>query len=243
MNQGIYTKRHGIYQSPFKNKDIYERLSSESLTWDDFVNTPGLAQGVFLVAAGGGAGATVATEVMTDHPGIWQVDTGTTATGRTFIISGSANTCHVGVGGRTRVGTWLRTEPALSTALQRYTLRTGLFSITLPNVVVDGLGFEYDDSQNGGRWQAITHDGIETSTDTGIAVTASTWYKLEAEINDAGTSVDFFIDDVLVATNTTNIPSGTGFRLFYNTHIMKLLGTTSRYFAVDAYYLYQEVTR
>jgi hypothetical protein len=76
-------------------------------------------------------------------------------------------------------------------------------------------------------------------------VVVDTWYKLECEINAAGTEVDFFIDSVSVGTLSTaaNIPAGTGFNNFYNTHIMKLAGTTARDFFIDAYYAYQEISR
>ena len=146
----------------------------------------------------------------------------------------------------TRVGTWIRTDSILSTALERYTLRNGLFSINLPNVILFGVGFEYQDDQNGGRWQAIADAAAETSVDTGVLVAADTWYKMELEVNAAGTSVEYFIDNVSVATIAVaaNIPSGGGaFGLFYNTHIMKLIGSASRNFFLDAYYVYQEVTR
>jgi hypothetical protein len=62
-------------------------------------------------------------------------------------------------------------------------------------------------------------------------------------VNAAGTSVEFFIDDVSVATIVTNIPSGTGFGHFISEHIMKLIGLANRASYVDAYYLYQEITR
>ncbi len=199
---------------------------------------------VFPVSAGGGAVAfNPAGLDLTNHPGIVGLTTEVTAAGRVFLLSNTPAGYHFGFG-RTRTGTWLETSALLSTALQRYTLLSGWFSITLPNTILFGVGFEYQDNQNGGRWQAITADGIgETSTDTGVLVTASTWFKLEAEVNAAGTSVDFFIDNVLVATNVTDIPSGTGFSNFYNNHIMKLVGTAARTLYVDAAYGYQEVVR
>jgi hypothetical protein len=61
--------------------------------------------------------------------------------------------------------------------------------------------------QGTANWHAITDDGTQTSTDTGIAVDTS-WHKFEVKINSDATSVEFYIDDVLEATHTTNIPSG-----------------------------------
>jgi hypothetical protein len=127
--------------------------------------------------------------------------------------------------------------------LQRYTLRVGFFNLAVPNTLNDGVGFEYQDDENGGRWQAITHDGTETTTDTGVTFAVSTWYKMEFVINAAGTSVEFFIDDVSVATNTTNIPTGTGFFHFHSNQIIKTIGLGSRTFYIDATAIYTAVTR
>ncbi len=232
------------YGGSFDVIQIREGLSTRSLWWTDFLGGNAVFSNPPVVAIAAGAGAVVfgsAALDKTDHPGVLSLSTGLAAAGRVFLISQAAGSYNLGTN-LTRIGTWMRTDAALSTALQRYTLRNGLFSISLPNIVNEGCGFEYDDSQNGGRWQAITHDGVETSTDTGVTVAADTWYKMEVEINAAGDSVDFFIDDVLVATNTTNIPAATA-DLFYNAHIMKLIGTTARFAHMDAAYGYVELER
>ncbi len=215
-----------------------------SLVQSDFTIGSSIAEGVQAVSAGAGAGLFTPTAIFTDHPGIWGMRTGTTATGRVFIIGRPAS-FHVGVGGITRVGTWVRTPATLSDAVQEYVLRAGFFSIALPNTINEGIGFEYQFDQNGGRWQGITDATAESSLDTGITVVVDTFYYLEFEVNAAGTSVEFFIDGVSVGTLAVaaNIPAGTGFDLFYNTHIMKLVGTTARDFFIDAYYTYQEISR
>jgi len=233
-------------------KEFYEGMSTRFLIKSDFTDPPGALVTPNLHAVGAGVGVNITGTGTTDpqdHPGIWRMSTGVTTTGRFFIISiaagaGVFGTIRIG-GGITRVGSWVHIEPNLSDGTNRYMLRTGLFAISLPNVIDEGIGFEYTDNQNGGRWQAICDDapGIETSVDTGITVVADTWYKLELEVNAAGTSVEFFIDNISVATITTNIPLGTAFLLFYNTHIMKLLGTTPRLFEIDAMYLYKEINR
>jgi hypothetical protein len=222
---------------------IFGGLSNASLWWTDFLaGNLGIQTPVAMLPAGVGAFAFGPPTIdKQNHPGVVGMSTGTTAAGRVFAITTALGGYNLGAG-LTRIGTWLKTSGVLSTALQRYTLRSGLVSINLPNVIIEGCVFEYDDSQNGGRWQAITHDGVETSTDTGVLVAADTWYKLEVEINFNGDSVDFFIDDVLVATNTTNIPGPTS-DLFYNTHIMKLIGTLAASMFIDAAYGFQEVSR
>lgn len=229
-------------------KQFYEGMSSKSLVFSDFTETNSSRVTEGLIGVTAGTGATIANTVstpVTDHPGMWGLVTGQTAAGRVFLISDPFSSYHVGVGGITRFGCWIRTETNLSDGVNRYVIRQGIGSISLPNIINHGIFFEYVDDQNGGRWQAICGDapGVETSVDTGVTVIADTWYKLEWECNTAGISVEFFIDDISVAIIATNIPLGTGFNMFTNIHIMKLLGTTFRFYWVDAYYIYQEVTR
>lgn len=48
-------------------------------------------------------------------------------------------------------------------------------------------------------------DYVEYKTDTGITVTTNQWYRLKA-VYTSGLKIEFYIDDVLVATHTTNLP-------------------------------------
>ena len=250
-HRGYVPGTSGQYGPPRPFKPLYRAMSEESLIWAEFTDSPAVkvTPNFFAVVAGAGAATLLPVGLdLTDHPGVWRLVTGTAVDGRVFILTEAAalaGSHHVGVGGVTRVGTWIKTGPGLSVGLERYVLRAGQVSISVPNPfpIVEGIAFEYVDNENGGRWQAITHDGVETSTDTGITVTTDTWYKLEHEVNSDGTSVDFFIDDVLVATNTTNIPAGTGFSLFYSAHIIKTIGIASRELFIDAAYVYQRITR
>ena len=218
-------------------------MSSRAFISSDLLE-PGLtAEGIVGIVAGAGAaiGAFAGFD-HSDHPGVWCANTGTTAAGRVFLIS-RAGAITLG-STRGRFGAWVQPSSLLSTALERYVLRAGLGSITLPNTILFGIFFEYTDNENGGRWQALCEDGVaETSVDTGITVVGLQYYKLEWEINAAGTSVEFFIDDVSVATITTNIPTGVANNTFVNIHIMKLVGTTTRPVYWDAYYWEQDVTR
>ena len=220
-------------------REWFRRMDAESCVQSDFVEFTNVAEGVSTIAAGFGAGAFGPPAGATDgHPGIWVYRTGINIAGRVFAIS-RVGAYTFGTGKETLFQSWLQI-PVLSTALERFTVRTGFFSIALPNTIVQAIGFEYDDSQNGGRWQAITSDGVETSVDTGILVVAGDWYKHSFIINRAATEVKFFIDDVLVTTITTNIPGGLTFAQFINMHIMKLIGIGSRDLFLDAYAVFQE---
>lgn len=62
--------------------------------------------------------------------------------------------------------------------------------------------FRYAAATNSGRWQALySIGGTDTAVDTGIAVAASTSYRLRVAI-DASRIARFYINGVLVATST-----------------------------------------
>lgn len=61
----------------------------------------------------------------------------------------------------------------------------------------------------GTNWLARTRGTATTSTDTGIAISTSTSYTLKIVV--ASGSVEFYINDVLRATHTTNLPAAESF--------------------------------
>ena len=225
-----------------------EQSADRAYVESDFTAPPGGLQveGLQAVGASGGFVSTpTGTYDFTNHPGVWGLNTGAiSAAGRLFLLSQFPGTQHIGVGGITRFLAYFQAPAVLSDAVNRFVLRAGFFSMALPNTILEGCGFEYQDDQNGGRWQGLCEDGVgETSLDTGITVVASTYYKLEFEVNAAGTSVEFFIDDVSAGTVAANIPAGTAFSLFMSIHIMKLVGTANRAPYIDYYSMRQELTR
>lgn len=78
-------------------------------------------------------------------------------------------------------------------------------------VPVDGAFFRW--LSGGTNIKAVTiANSVETgsSTDTGVPLAANTNYVMSIDINAAANSAVFTINDSVVATNTTNIPSGAG---------------------------------
>jgi hypothetical protein len=75
----------------------------------------------------------------------------------------------------------------------------------------NSIVFFYDSAA--ANWKAVTRlGGVETETDTGVAVGVSTDYRfkiIRRIVADGGISdVRFYINESLVATHTTNIPIG-----------------------------------
>jgi hypothetical protein len=68
-----------------------------------------------------------------------------------------------------------------------------------------GIGVDID--QNATNWLTFTTAaGVSTVNNTGVTIDNPAWRVLKFVINNNATQVDFFIDNVLVATHTTNIP-------------------------------------
>ena len=100
--------------------------------------------------------------------------------------------------------------PVLGSASDRISLQIGYldgfggFQNGDPN---NGIYFQYVDNVNSGQWQCITKaSGTPTTTNTSVAANTS-FNNFSIVINAGGTSVGFYINGTLVATNTTNIPS------------------------------------
>lgn len=183
--------------------------------------------------AGSGIGAdTFGTDATERVAGSVSLATGTTTGGYALIYKG-VNALIAGLGHFFRVR-WRVGLQTLSNGTERYTAYVGFGDNIAAGDHTDGCYFRYNDSVNSGRWEAVTAAaGVRTATNT--TITAVTTYSIfEVRINSAGTSVEFYIDDTLVATNTTNIPTSTNaFGLMFK--LEKSLGTTSRSIHCDWY--------
>jgi hypothetical protein len=170
-----------------------------------------------------GAGATVITIAPPDNTIGWvRGASGTTATGRAGIWANNAAILRFGAGAATWQGR-IR-HPALSTATETFVSRCG-FIDSVTGESADGAFFRYTDAVNGGRWQAVTrNNNVETASDTGVAVVANAINTMRVSVNAAGTSATFYINDVLVATIATNIPTAAGRETAYGITANKTVG-------------------
>lgn len=130
----------------------------------------------------------------------------------------------------------------LSTSTQEYNVLTGLNDDNT-TLGADVIAFTYDRALDGDFWVCTTRNngssGVnETKTVTTVPVTVGQ-FRLKAELNAAGTSVAFYIGVgatgaySLVATHTTNIPTGTARQIVPMYYIKKTVGTTSRELVID----------
>ena len=87
-------------------------------------------------------------------------------------------------------------------------LRFGLVSNVTFGVVVSGIYFQLDNSVSGDSnfYAYTTAASTSTSTDTGVAFSAGAWNNFRVHYTPE--SVKFYINGSLVATHTSNIPTG-----------------------------------
>lgn len=150
-----------------------------------------------------------------------------------LLIGGGAITCK-----------FLVKIPVASTGTERFKITIGLCGFTNFTAASDpdnGCFFTLVDDENSAQWICHTSSGgTATSTNT-FTADDNGWHEYEIRVNAAGTSVTFYIDGSLVATNATNIPTsnniGPAFKMRKEVHAAT---TVSAY--LDYCYLKYDLT-
>lgn len=201
---------------------------------------PNILYGTPFLEAAAGAGAAAASSASdTTHPGIVAFSTGTTATGSDGALL-AADCLRLGGGEIVLVA--LVRWPTLSTVAQEYISRVGLLDVVAADAV-DGCYFEYDRLTSGDVVRCKTSaNSVRTATATTTAIVANTWTHLALVVNAAASSVGFYVDGVLVATHTANIPTGAGRETSIGMAIVKSAGGTARTLDVDRIACLQRLT-
>lgn len=149
--------------------------------------------------------------------GVVQLESGTTATSRASM---NKSFTAISFGKGVFVAEMRVRFNALSNGTQNVIARIGYGDKNSASGTIgasdftNGVYFEYDFSQTTPNhyWRCKTAVsggvGTPTVTTTTTAIAANTWYTLRIEVNAAANSAKFYVDGVLVATNTTNIPTG-----------------------------------
>lgn len=218
-----------------------ETPTTSAVFYEDFV----FGNPCATVNSGTGASVTIDASVLADssgHPGIAIVTTGTTNTGRAALTTvTTGQTILLGAGAVT-YETDVYLLDALSDGTDTYTNYIGLNDVSTGNGV-DSVMFRYTHSTNSGKFECVTRsNSTETASDSGITVAATTWYKLGITVNAAASSVSFLVNGSVVATITTNIPTGSGRQTTPLIGIVKSAGTTARRILVDYIYCRFDLT-
>jgi hypothetical protein len=156
------------------------------------VNTPGAAAAVHDDGSGNGQFIEYATSAAIDSDAGW-LSSAFSQTRRTYRFSYNA---------------WIKTGGSIADVR----IWIGLFSAT-PMASADpalhSAGFRYDTVADGTAfWRAYSNDATTTglATTTTTAIAADTTYRLGMVIDAATTTLRFYINGILVATHTTELP-------------------------------------
>lgn len=161
------------------------------LNWQQFLTAPGFTNGT------------------TDHPGIATTKSYSHPDGSGLFLGTTFNPIVFG-GGVTSVS-FIVQIPTLSTGINDFNYYCGLADgNTLSGgttAFVDGAYFKYNHALNAGQWTLnTTNTSVTTTVNTATAVTTG-WTTLNIVANANDSSISFYINNVLVGTNTTNLPT------------------------------------
>lgn len=158
-----------------------------------------------IVTAGSGSDVSLnSTNVDANHPGVARVISGGILAGACAIMT-SPSVATIKLGGGAMYFEFLINITALGTATNDYTLRIGLGDSASADFT-NGVYFQYTRATSV-NWLIKTAAASTRTTTTTSTAVATGWVKLRANINAAGTSVDFLINGVAVGTVATNVPS------------------------------------
>jgi len=167
--------------------------------------------------------------------GVVQIDTGTTSTGRAAL---NRLQSQIQLGYSQHSMTWRLALEALSTETERFFVSFGFYNNAGAAGLdsTNGVYFRYRDDLNGGQWQCVCRQSnAETLVNTTVAVNVQ-YNIFKIDVNANGTEALFYINDVLVATITTNIPTTQGNVTGIGAKIEKTIGTAQRNLSFDYFH-------
>lgn len=202
--------------------------------FDDFLDDAVPDTPWTVYTSGTNSAVIAASTPATNRPGILALKPGVSGSGNgaaaylgrsSFAFGGGAVTWEASI----NIGS------ALSDATDEYDIIAGATNERASISQANGVYFVYDRNVSV-NWQCgVAQANSRTLTPTSVAVAANTWVRLKFVVNAAATEVLFYIDDVLVHTESgANIPdsstNATAAALFT---IVRSAGTTYREANVD----------
>ena len=231
INQKIITDNLNL-------KTDIDNWKKETMVQDFFIASS-LTNSIYSATLIGTGSSVAGAQPLTDttKQGAAILKTGTTATGSALLQLGTAspvNSIKLGIGELIRETRLY--IPTLSDATNRFLIPFG-FMQNSNALNTNGIYIVYDEGGKslygavGGspnfRCMTVANLGsARTVTDSLVPVTASTWYTLKIVVNATATEVKFYINNILVATHTTDIYITTDVHGRFS--IVKTDGTTSR---------------
>jgi len=206
--------------------------------WTDCFGGSAAAAGLYGGSSNGtGASGQTGTYLAnsTEKPlGIWQVDTGTTATGRSYIGSPTTNDV-VPAQGPAYILTRVAAEAA-SNGTERFQVFAGFHDANGGTNATDGIYWAYRDDVSANWLRGSAAASSRTETASGVAA-GTTYIWLGIFINNDWTRADYFYSTdsttwTIDGSNSTNMPSSTQL-VSLAVGINKTIGTTQRNLSID----------
>jgi hypothetical protein len=228
-----------IAQMPFN----VDRPSYGYFSLDDFVaGIVGTSVGEtnFLSdAVGTGATVTQVASPLNTAPGVIQLATGTSATGRAAIRkNASAMFFHNAARNHTVVETRVQ-FPTLATTTDDYVAFIGLSDGTTGEGA-NGAYFRYSRTETGNVWTGCcAAGGVRTTSNAQgtVNIVAGTWYRLK--MIQSSNTVYFFVNDTYIANISTNVPMSSTNLFGQYVGLLKTVGLNSRTMLIDYYKIEQ----
>lgn len=209
-------------------------LKNEWRFFDDFLDdaVPDVPWTVY--TSGTNSAVIAASTPATNRPGILALKPGVSGSGNGAAAYLGRSSFAFG-GGAVTWETSINIGSALSDATDEYDIIVGATNERASISQANGVYFVYDRNVSV-NWQCgVAQANSRTLTPTSVAVAANTWVRLKFVVNAAATEVLFYIDDVLVHTESgANIPdssaNATAAALFT---MVRSAGTTYREANID----------
>ena len=192
-------------------------------------------------------GTCAVTADETGYFGAAKISSGTLGSGRGELVSNNPVNISLPTGFILEATVRLPVQSATTNTTNAYTTIIGIsnsMGTTGSSSSTQIIAFTYDRVGYGDHnWRAVTAGASATVTNTSVA-TSSSYQRLKIVYNTAGTQAKFYINESLVATNTTNFPSSgpyaikfgmwntssntTSMVLYVENYKIKILRTTRR---------------
>ena len=182
------------------------------------------------VSGTGATNAVAGVSTHTNESAVYTSKTGTTSTGISAVVTGIFGSGGVHKFPTKRLvaqgGVATNLMPTASDNFQVYLgISSSVNTPTAP--IFAGIRIRYDSTSNLVQYHAISRSSAGNETVTAISsITATTFFEYKVVVAADRSSVTFYVNDIVVATHTTNVPNTTNTAVMFIQQIRKLTGTT-----------------